>query len=621
MLVFALWLSSAPAEASCSPPTVEVRPLAGAIPPVSVERRTWEVGPGWPDCVEIRLPSPLPGPIEQLRIEHVPFERKARVLDTAQRVVHGNVATSGGADDRHELVVHVPELQHGDRLVIDVVRKVADSARVGETAAAAGTAGVPDQESQALLTLLPLRKPLRGLAQDGESWTAMIFQRQGAQPARQTVPLDGQESWCTLLDSGTPCESDGLGAWGLPAEGRVAWGYLLPRADASGRAGLAPAADSSFTWLLPEGEVAVDAARSVRLDDGPAQGIPSIPGLAGVVLPEAWVTLLSESAPLTRQVTARARDLSQSTPVLWRLTAVDGAPALVDGRAAEQAVAWLAIRASMPEPSLPNALRGLNPDPDEPPHSTLSTVGVMLAELVHPGRLPGARDLFPRRLMKVRDSGWASPWEHALVVARALVQLKFEAIPIPVRPRALGEPDPGSLADWPLAVVVVRHAQGAVVIDPGCQTCDPGQLRPELDGAWVLSPGVEALPTLPPSSLLREIGGEDIVLTVEGPLALSLRERMASRPAEERAGLLAGLLIGPGATLVEHDGLVRSEAAIRLRFRATEPPAVPLADLALFAGPARGRFTEVDREGQKTELVVEEVDEGTAAWVRLQLGG
>mgnify|MGYP000917530226 CR=1 FL=1 len=609
MLTLLLLLLSPEAQASCSPAAVELLPLEGSSPAVVRERWTWYVEDGWPDCVEVDLHSPLERPILGLQLWHQPFERKARELSPATRAAHSSVGPSGAAGARPGLTLHTPELRFGDTLVVEALRPAVE--RPLDTRPAA----LPDTEVQVLATLLPARKPLRGLAQDGESRTARLFLREGAQPARQTWPPEASEAWCTLLDQGSPCPEDGLWAWALPEQGRVAWGYLLDRADASGRVELAPAADSSFVWLVPDAQIAMDAPRRVRLDDDPVQPPASLVQLPEGALPPAWVEALAESAPLTRQYSARERELETPTPVSWRLASVDGRPVLADRNAAEQAVAWLAVRASMPEPSLPNELRGLLHDPDEPPHATLTTITELLGEQVHPGSLPGARSLFPRPLMKVRRSGWANPWEQALVLARTLRQLKFDALPVPARPRALGEPDEASLADWPLAVVVVRHAQGAVVLDPRCRTCAPGQLRPQLDGAWLLSPGVRALPALAPSSLVRAVEGEELSVVIDGPLVLALREQMAARPPAERPAFLARLLVGEDATLASHEGLSQASASIRLRFTTTTPT-VPLSELALLAGPARGRFVHIDGEGIRTEIEVEQVDPGTEAWVR-----
>lgn len=605
MLTLLLLSLSPAAEAACLAPTVEA--LGG-----DRERQIWLVGEGWPDCGELRLDSPLDAPITGLQAWHQPFERKARELDLAERVRHASLGPLGETGAAPALVLHTPELRHGDRLIVELER--------GSSAPAPRLDAPPTREIQVLATLLPARKPLRGLAQEGESLSARLFYREGAQPARQTYPPASSEAWCTLLDQGSPCPADGLWAWALPPQGRVAWGHLSARADASGRVELAPAEDSSFVWLVPDSQVAMDAPRGVRLDEDAAGPLASLVQLPDGALPPAWAETIAASAPLTRQYTAAKKDLEAPTPVLWRLASVDGRPVLADRNAAEQAVAWLAVRASMPEPSLPNELRGLLHDPEEPPSGTLSAITEMLAEQVHPGSLPGSRSLFPRPLMKVRRSGWANPWEQALVLARTLRQLKFDALPVPARPRALGEPDEASLADWPLAIVVVRHAKGAVVLDPRCRTCAPGQLRPELDGAWLLSPGVSALPALPPSTLVRAVEGEELSVRVEGPLALALREQMAARRPEERPDFLARLLVGDDATLASHEGLAQAEASIRLRFRAAKAT-VPLADLALLAGPARGRFVHIDQGGIRTEIEVERVDPSTKAWVRQAGGG
>src|SRR6185436_12724463 len=123
---------------------------------------------------------------------------------------------------------------------------------------------------------------------------------------------------------------------------------------------------------------------------------------------------------------------------------------------------------------------------------------------VRPGVLPGTNAVEPRKLVRVRRSGWASPWEMAVLLARYLRQTHVDAVPMMARSPRHGPADP--LNPWSYgdgAVVRVREGERELWIDPSCLQCAVGEVDPDLWGASLLDESRTLLPAAPPSSQER----------------------------------------------------------------------------------------------------------------------
>ncbi|MCK6505523.1 hypothetical protein L6R53_19360 [Myxococcota bacterium] len=612
----ALWsvlLLGSTAHARCTLAALETTLVAGPSPR-RTDRWTWRVEEGPADCVEVHLASPPGAPIEDVQVEVQRVDARAPRLEGSRRSA---VATSAdpGFGPSPGLVLHTPELRHGDLLLVEVERpwplppdgftwrpgargplELATLRVEGAVAVRAegldlgpgeqerdgartwlveGIAAVPPEPlgleparipgpavvTLELALLLPERKPVRGLSDPRHGATRHSHHQVGGLPSRVAWPVDARDRSCTV--DGAPCPEVGGMAWSLPAEGDATWTWTVPGAAASGELALAGEGRRG------EVRLAVVAPGPVALDGASQRGLaPASPDAA--------------LAPTAR----------------WRLSRLGDLPILPDPVAAEQAAAWLAIRASIPEPALYEELRGRRQDP---------TVLVDLLALHHDrlrvGSLPGQAPLEPRRLLKVRRSGWGTPWELALVLTRQLQQLKLDARPFAARPAELGPGDPASLVGWPLALVRLRAGGQELWIDPTCPTCAPGELRPLFDGARLLSSTGEALPALPASTWRREVSprddGQELRVSLAGPLAVELRAELGAVPADERPAWLARRFGGAGARLVEHRGLAERGEGVDLRLWAPAgsdlPPPLPAASADGAPGlllPAAGTWTE-----------------------------
>ncbi|RME29341.1 MAG: hypothetical protein D6798_00260, partial [Deltaproteobacteria bacterium] len=444
-----------------------------------------------------------------------------------------------------------------------------------------GEAGAPaGRWSHGLALLLPQTRPLRGLGDADRSATLRAWRQVGGEPLRIAPPRTAAVRWC-VHDDGRPCGDVGGVAWRVEPALGARWGWIEPGSWPGGEVVVPATVEvAQVSIQAPAGTVVVAGGDPVA---APVELLPEGGAAAG---PRGSI---EGFAPLRAEVRRRFRPGARAQ---WVVAELDGIPVLPDRSAAEQLVARLAVQASVPEPGVGAAFRGRKRDP-----AVVAEVLDVLRARMQPGRLPGQRDLAPRKLLAARRSGWGNPWELALVLTRYLRQLKLEATPLPARPARWGAPLPGAVEGWPAAVVAVDLPGGSTTwIDPACPTCAVGQLLPELDAAWVLSPGLDRLPPLPASGWTRSRVGDEVTVVIDGPLAVSLRRRVLGWPPEQRAERLAATFGGRGATLVEHQGITAAADAIRLRLQGGGLPPRPeiLGGEEAAAGwaPVRGTWVE-----------------------------
>ena len=308
-------------------------------------------------------------------------------------------------------------------------------------------------------------------------------------------------------------------------------------------------------WSLPRPAIGGDltlregsSVASVTLDVNAPSGAVAI-----VANGDARVLGTREHAQVQAKTLAPATPEGVSDPfVSWRVVRHGSTDVLVDGDAALAVVARRAAAASMPEPALPAGIRVARAD-----DSVIAPVLEYVRAQVRPGVLPTMNAVEPRKLSRVRRSGWASPWEMAVLLARYLRQTHVDAVPMMARSPRHGPADP--LNPWSYgdgAVVRVRIDDRELWIDPSCLQCAVGEIDPELWGASLLDESRTVLPQAPPSSESRRYtftpGGQgSLRATFTGASAVRLRLALADVRLSDRPSWLAAYFGGDTLTSIE----------------------------------------------------------------------
>jgi len=188
----------------------------------------------------------------------------------------------------------------------------------------------------------------------------------------------------------------------------------------------------------------------------------------------------------------------------------------------------------------------------------------LVREQVQNGGIVGAHPLKARLLMKVRKSGWATPWEQALLLTRYLGQLKIPATAYPVRPYADGAAVDGAPDGYVDAVVRAGVGDEAVWIDPSCRVCAVGEIDAGLWGGQVFEVCLKHLPVGVRGQISSRVEDGKLRVELNGSAALRLRIWLLPVASSDRGALAAELFAGPGASLVEHEGFSDLGEPIRL---------------------------------------------------------
>lgn len=216
-----------------------------------------------------------------------------------------------------------------------------------------------------------------------------------------------------------------------------------------------------------------------------------------------------------------------------------------------EAVHFGARDRSMAEPGVGVAYKG-------------TEVGVMdllpllerMRERMVPGQIPGHHPLKPRHLLKVRASGWATPWESALILSRYLEQLGFDARPLPVRPSSIGVAAAGAPVGYTGAVVLAEKGGYRVWLDPNCRACGLDEIAPELWGGAVFDEQIQFLPLAPKSLVKQQLIGDGLQIHLAGPAAVTFRHFVMDLPkSSPRGPKIAALFGGQEARLRKAVGL------------------------------------------------------------------
>ena len=262
--------------------------------------------------------------------------------------------------------------------------------------------------------------------------------------------------------------------------------------------------------------------------------------LGGITVASAGIERASKSGP--------AR-FNGPGAVSIRVTALDG---VAVPNTALQDVEYGARAQSMPEPSVGLTFKGVEVTIDD-----VDAVVQHVRSQVVSGSLPGSHPLKPRSLMAARSSGWATPFEAALILTRYLEQLGFTAKALPVRPKAKGAAVGGAPLGFVGAVVYAEKDGRSVWLDPSCRVCGVGEVSPALWGGQVFDEFIKALPEAPQFDHTQVLDGDGMLrVSLTGTAALRLRQTIMGMAMDApREKLIAELFGGQGARLTSIDGL------------------------------------------------------------------
>ena len=235
----------------------------------------------------------------------------------------------------------------------------------------------------------------------------------------------------------------------------------------------------------------------LRLASGEVASLSLVWVEEGVGLSGEWIlkdgqSLLLEGAAVESTMDVSGEGVVEGPgAVVVHLTQINGAP--VEAVALEE-VELAARLVSIPEPGLGLRFKGRQVD-----DALIQDILGLVREQVQNGRLSGGHPLKARPLMEVRRSGWATPWEQALLLSRYLGQMKLNATALPVRPVARGRAVSGAPEGYTHAVVEVETGGEHFWLDPSCRACEAGEITPGLWGGQVFSTVRERMPDAPQS--------------------------------------------------------------------------------------------------------------------------
>jgi len=603
------------AHAACDTLSVETRvspaPSPDGVASVQVDEEVLlYVDEGAVDCQPLALPASPGFVLEGVRV------RVRHADDTGPRFgmerVHWPPAGTGGPS-RPE--VHLPELRHGDLVTV----------RTRWSGPAASYAWLPGAWGSAKRAGLKVRGDLAATGAEGPggvlvdtSLTEVAGQPVEApvDPVPQRVQRHEETHTFVVGDLRRPLQDARAGqveigvvrheTWGprdaplelftpIPAHGRPAsliatldgeplevspvtggWWVVLPVSTSAGEL------VRTWEWVRPglttHGTFASAEALPVEQRKLVVQGEAAsfTAGATGEVQVEqtaaGWVFLAQDTAP-------RSSDDLPGGEGGWNLSQVGDRPVTPSRDALLDEVAFYAILASMPEPGVPLRLKNRTRD-----DAVMTDVLDLLRRRVQPGELPAISPLRPRKLLKVRRSGWGTSWELALYASRLLRQLKADAVPIPLRPASLGPLGHATPEAFPEAIVRLDVEGEVRWVDPGCRQCALGEVRPELFGGLLLDEESTRVPWFEAGQVEVALDASTGARTarLRGWPALELRQGLLAVPVPERAAAVAAAV--GGTALISQEGIASRGEPIEVVAAASLPdlltPLTPLPDAA-----------------------------------------
>lgn len=244
----------------------------------------------------------------------------------------------------------------------------------------------------------------------------------------------------------------------------------------------------------------------------------------------------------------------------WHLISVGKRPILPNQKAVLTGLDNRFRQFAIPEPGLPQELRGRARTWD-----LAADLRPTLFERAMPGQ-PGDA-LWPRKLHKARKSGLLTDTEAMLVLWLYGRQAGLEADWALARPAYLGEGYQAVPSGYTGALVRIDGGDEARWIDAACTVCAPFELRPELEGASVMSLAALRTPDPTPGRSVVTVFDDRVQWDLEGPAALRLRQWLQDVPPAERGRAIAERVAGPGSSLSSTSGIGDAGAPISVTVR------------------------------------------------------
>lgn len=343
------------------------------------------------------------------------------------------------------------------------------------------------------------------------------------------------------------------------------------------------------SWLIETGPERTDLQVLVEPSDSAAEWVERADGVlitvygseAGAEVTARWV---EPDAPThgeprrgeSLEVRVEAGKIVTDRNGAWFLAGVNNR-AIIPARSALVKALDRRFRAmSIPEPGLPNELRGLPAD-----WSTAELLPEALRSRVEVMDL-GQDPLWIRKLVKARKTGGLTRTEAAVMTWLYARQARIDADWALVRPAHTGPGGDASPAGYDHMVVRLQLGEEERWMDVACTECAPFELPPEVLGSDALGRGIERTPP-PTEGRWTAVWGPDWVRwELVGPAALELRRWLADVEPDRVYPTLAARMAGPGAEIVEIVGLDEPGADIRVAARGgrgvrADPLALPLA--------------------------------------------
>jgi len=240
----------------------------------------------------------------------------------------------------------------------------------------------------------------------------------------------------------------------------------------------------------------------------------------------------------------------------WWLAAIHGRPILPSRKTLERALDSRFRALSIPQPGIPNALRGRTLD-----WELVGELRPALSERARPATWP-SDPLFPRKLIRARKSGSLSETEAMLILWLQAHELALDAQWLLVRPATDGPGYTTSPAGYDHGLLLVGLDGESRWIDPACMVCGPFEVRPFLEEASALGGGLIRTGAPTPGVWSALVGGDGVRWELAGSAALALRMWLDPIPSTERRQALAERMAGPHATLVDVTGVGEAGAPI-----------------------------------------------------------
>ena len=334
------------------------------------------------------------------------------------------------------------------------------------------------------------------------------------------------------------------------------------------------AEDRDRGWVVPMSPNAYDVKVGVRPSDTAAEWIKRDDSLLLVVASSEGPARVSvqwrEPDPPTCGEALPHEDLTVLAPGgkiiddvgnTWFLAGIHEMPVIPARSALVRGLDRRYRSQAIPEPGLPNSLRGQFPSWE------LAAALVPALNERHGIAHWPSDPLWVRKLVKARKSGGLTPVETALYIWIWSMQAQMPAEWVLVRPATSptgGNVSPAGYTDMLVRITLDGETRW---IDPSCGTCASFEVRTDLLGAQALSASVDTTPPPQEGHWTTVMSDEWVRWELDGPAALALRQWLQTVPEDQQWPALAARMAGEGAELVEAEGVSDPGEPIRVAAR------------------------------------------------------